>query len=479
MSKSSLSSVVSSLVRASMGTAVSSSITDDDLDRHVAELILREAKQKAESYGEVGIRAYLPTAPDPNAPRPNKRFLSSIIKSTDDHNKTIFRAQALAAQEIKREKDERERRDRKARAEEAAAAERMRRRRPDHDEHSWDSRRERDRRRDKDQIREKEKSSGRRHKDDKDDDSHYRKRSSRRRHQSRSASKEWDTDAKHRKSSRRSPSPDRASSSDNRQHRRHRRHDDDNPQKKRRHTSRSTSPRRNESPAQPIPEISVSRKRTRSVSLSDDDYGKTTKQARHLSRRNTRSPSRSSLTSPDDEAVEFTEEVLPSFKGKSGASDEFSKPPPRTLSPFPPPRRPQHAVASSGSYHTVRSPSLSPPPLPSARLPSKMDKYFQDSYDPRLDVTTLPVPNVPATGLVSDAEFEGWDAMLELIRQRREDKAEKKRLERLGISKDKIDKKGTDSGVADRWASGGDNIMDIEYKKRGTVREWDLGKEGF
>ncbi|KAG1848517.1 hypothetical protein DFJ58DRAFT_466320 [Suillus subalutaceus] len=475
MPKSSLSSVVSNLVRASMGATVSPSITDDDLDRHVAELILREAKQKAESYGEVGIRAYLPTAPDPNAPRPNKRFLSSIIKSTDDHNKTILRAQALAAQEIKREKDERERRDRKARAEEAAAAERMRRRRPDHDEHSWDSRRERDRRRDKDRNKGKEKSSGRYHKNDKDDDSYHRNRPSSRRHQSRSASKERDSDAKHRKSSRRSLSPERASSSDIRQHRRHRRHDEDNSRKKRHRTSRSTSPRRTKSPAQPVAEIPVSRKRTRSVSLSDDDHRKTTKQARHLSRRNTRSPSRSSQTSPDDEAVEFAEEIPPSFKGKAGAPDEFRKPPPRTLSPSPPSRRPQHAVASSG----CRSPSLSPPPLPPAQLPSKMDKYFQDSYDPRLDVATLPVPNVPATGLVSDAEFEGWDAMLELIRQRREDKAEKKRLERLGISKDKVNKKGTDSGVADRWASGGDNIMDIEYKKRGTVREWDLGKEGF
>ncbi|KAG2070882.1 hypothetical protein BDR04DRAFT_1231377 [Suillus decipiens] len=477
MPKSSLSSVVSNLVRASMGTAVSPSITDDDLDRHVAELILREAKQKAESYGEVGIRAYLPTAPDPNAPRPNKRFLSSIIKSTDDHNKTILRAQALAAQEIKREKDERERRDRKARAEEAVAAERMRRRRHDHDEHGWDSRRERDRRRDKERDRGKEKSFGKRHKDDKDD-SYYRNRSSSRRHQSRSASKERDSDAKHRKNGRRSPSPERASSSDH-QHRRHRRHDEDNSQNKRRHTSRSTSPRRTESRVQPVPELPVSKKRTRSASLSDNDCRKTTKQARHLTRRNTRSPSRSSQTSPDDEAVEFTEEILLSFNGKAGAPDKFRKASPHTLSPSPPPRQPQYAVASSGSYHTVRSPSSSPPPLPPTRLPSKMDKYFQDSYDPRLDVATLPVPNVPATGLVSDAEFEGWDAMLELIRQRREDKAEKKRLERLGISKHKVDKKGTDSGIADRWASGGDNIMDIEYKKRGTVREWDLGKEGF
>ncbi|KAG2136546.1 uncharacterized protein EDB93DRAFT_1253989 [Suillus bovinus] len=460
MSKSSLSSVVSNLVRASMGTAVSPSITDDDLDRHVAELILREAKQKAESYGTLGIRAYLPTA-----------------WSTDDHNKTILRAQALAAQEIKREKDERERRDRKARAEEAAAAERMRRRRPDHDEHGWDGRRERDQRRDKDRDRGKEKSSGRHHKTNKDDDSYYRNRPSSRRHRSRSASKERDSDAKHRTSNRRSPPSERISSSDNRRHRRHRRHDDDNSRRQRRHTSHSTSPRRPESPTQPVPAIPVSRKRTRSVSLSDDDNRKT-KQTRYLSCRTTRSPSRSSQTSPDDEAVEFTEEVLSSFNGKAGASAEFTKPPPRTLSPSPP-RRPRRAVASSGSHHNARSPSSSPPPLPPAQLPSKMDKYFQESYDPRLDVATLPVPNVPATGLVSDAEFEGWDAMLELIRQRREDKAEKKRLERLGISKDKVNKKDTDSGVADRWASGGDNIMDIEYKKRGTVREWDLGKEGF
>jgi hypothetical protein len=55
---SSLSTVVSNLVRSSMGS-VTSTVTDEDLDRHVAELILREAKQKAERYGKDGIRAYL------------------------------------------------------------------------------------------------------------------------------------------------------------------------------------------------------------------------------------------------------------------------------------------------------------------------------------------------------------------------------------------------------------------------------------
>lgn len=60
MSKSSLSSVVSNLVRASMGSSVPNTVADDDLDRHVADLILKEAKQKAEKYAKEGIRAYLP-----------------------------------------------------------------------------------------------------------------------------------------------------------------------------------------------------------------------------------------------------------------------------------------------------------------------------------------------------------------------------------------------------------------------------------
>ncbi|KAJ8453916.1 hypothetical protein ONZ45_g19513 [Pleurotus djamor] len=100
---SSLSSVVSNLVRAQMGTSVTSSVTDEDLDKHVAELILKEAKKKAEKYSQHGIRAYLRNnIVDSNAPKTNKRFLTSIIRSTDDHNKTVLRAQALAAEEVKK-----------------------------------------------------------------------------------------------------------------------------------------------------------------------------------------------------------------------------------------------------------------------------------------------------------------------------------------------------------------------------------------
>ena len=72
--------------------------------------------------------------------------------------------------------------------------------------------------------------------------------------------------------------------------------------------------------------------------------------------------------------------------------------------------------------------------------------------------------------------------MLELIRIRREDKEEKKRLEKMGLGKDKKDKKEKGVGassISDTWRSGNDSIMEIEYKKRGSVREWDMGKEGF
>ena len=60
MSNSSLSTVVSGLVRASVGASIPNSVTDEELDKAVAELILKEAKQKAERYLQYGVQAYLP-----------------------------------------------------------------------------------------------------------------------------------------------------------------------------------------------------------------------------------------------------------------------------------------------------------------------------------------------------------------------------------------------------------------------------------
>ena len=43
-----------------MGTSVDDSVSDDDLNRHVRELLLKEAKQKLDKYSKEGIQAYLP-----------------------------------------------------------------------------------------------------------------------------------------------------------------------------------------------------------------------------------------------------------------------------------------------------------------------------------------------------------------------------------------------------------------------------------
>jgi hypothetical protein len=103
-----------------------------------------------------------------------------------------------------------------------------------------------------------------------------------------------------------------------------------------------------------------------------------------------------------------------------------------------------------------------------------MDKYFEESYDPRLDVAPLSAPKVPKTGLIDSSEFEGWDAMLELIQRRREDKEEKKRMERLGLTLEKPTKDKKKKGTVES-----NNAVDIEYTKKGSVREWDMGKADF
>lgn len=56
---SALNSVINDLVRAAAG-GNASNVADEDLDKYVAELILKEAEAKRKKYNDVGVRAYLP-----------------------------------------------------------------------------------------------------------------------------------------------------------------------------------------------------------------------------------------------------------------------------------------------------------------------------------------------------------------------------------------------------------------------------------
>ena len=532
MSKSSLSSVVSKLVRASMGTAVSSTVTDEDLDRHVAELILKEAKQKAERYGQHGIRAYLKDGGmcvpaylrcsrtyntscyrDSNAPKPNKRFLSSIIRSTDDHNKTILRAQALAAQEVRLERQEQERRERRARAEEATSAARSRHSRGADDiewAHNWDRREGHNRRRrDESGSRDSQHDSNgrdrhshresrrRRIKRSRSDERQHRRENNQKSKRSRSRRRyaldsDEESESMHYDMDRRTSSYDSEDGERATKRRRARRDDEEDRHYEHHRRSHPPSDYRPSRSRHSSPESRAHKRRRRSPVPSE----------RHIE------DDASQTSVPNDEQplppAELREHQLRSLiKGKARMTQKSTSP-----SPGPPPQPPPPALAhnpkhssraASSSSRTLhsgrgspRSPSASPPPLPSAHLPSKMDRYFEDSYDPRLDTAPLNAPQIPSTGLLNDAEFEGWDAMLEIIRQRREDKERKKHLEKLGAGKEKSKSKKSKKTMPadmDRWGIAGldaDNkvktgtdLMEIEYSKKGAVREWDLGKEGF
>ena len=101
-----------------------------------------------------------------------------------------------------------------------------------------------------------------------------------------------------------------------------------------------------------------------------------------------------------------------------------------------------------------------------------MDKYFEKEYDPRLDFTG----SAPTDGFVPSGSFDSWDAVLELMKAKREWKAEKKRLEKLEGKKSKGKKSSSSKHDAPLPVDAGPSLMDVVYPKSGQVREWDVEK---
>ncbi|KAI8577071.1 hypothetical protein K450DRAFT_253516 [Umbelopsis ramanniana AG] len=113
--KSIFSSAVSDLVRAAAG-GDTSKVADEDLDKYVADILLREAQVNKKKYNDIGVKAYLPNSgtPPSTLPKMNKRFLLNVVKATDSHNQALIRATEEQAQ-ANRRRIEREERDRSRR----------------------------------------------------------------------------------------------------------------------------------------------------------------------------------------------------------------------------------------------------------------------------------------------------------------------------------------------------------------------------
>lgn len=115
-----------------------------------------------------------------------------------------------------------------------------------------------------------------------------------------------------------------------------------------------------------------------------------------------------------------------------------------------------------------------------------MDKYFDPAYDPMLDVETPATHSV--NELIPDGAFEHWNVMLELVKQRKEDKERKRREKELSKDEKKKKKKRKHKDDEDeeqederarriRLGLEQPTALDVKYIKRGAMREWDVGKE--
>ncbi|KAI8586972.1 hypothetical protein BDZ88DRAFT_263155 [Geranomyces variabilis] len=98
---SALNSVVSSLMRAAIG-GVPSTVSDDELQRYIADKVLEDAAKSNARYSarNTATKWQSPslTAQPKNALKPNKRFLAAVIRSTDSHNDALLKKEAVEAE---------------------------------------------------------------------------------------------------------------------------------------------------------------------------------------------------------------------------------------------------------------------------------------------------------------------------------------------------------------------------------------------
>ncbi|KAI7894843.1 uncharacterized protein EV154DRAFT_58988 [Mucor mucedo] len=104
-----VNNVVANLIRAAAGSSAKS-VSDQDVDKFVADLILKEAEEKRKKYNQVGVQAYKPSGlPNKPKPKPNTRFLLNMVKATDSHNQAVIKANEDNVAKLREERLERER----------------------------------------------------------------------------------------------------------------------------------------------------------------------------------------------------------------------------------------------------------------------------------------------------------------------------------------------------------------------------------
>lgn len=101
---------------------------DEFDDDYVAKLLAEDAKKTSSKYASQGLSAFLPKKRAADAPKPNTRFLSHIVREADSHNAALKRKEELEAERrlrALRENDERPAKRRRADETDASKRSRM------------------------------------------------------------------------------------------------------------------------------------------------------------------------------------------------------------------------------------------------------------------------------------------------------------------------------------------------------------------
>ncbi|GAA5844864.1 hypothetical protein JCM3766R1_004373 [Sporobolomyces carnicolor] len=502
---SSLSSIVSHLVRSQIGSTAAASLSDPttttaaandaELDRQVAELLLKEARAASSNYDAVGTRAFYDPAKEQtrHLRKPNTRFLGNVLRNVGDHNEHLRRVEL--EQHRRRERDE------------ARLAEEWRH---DHAHNRDRDRPSRDDPKGKQRVNDDDDADGERRRkrrrrelglEECDDD---RGSSSSTRPLARFCDETQDTPARERggagsgdAASRRRRDGDDGTSRDRSRRCERRDHNSDAARR------RSASPSREADLTDDDAKDRTERRRRRRRETDDED-----EQGRAgRDRRDRTEPEREDGRERHGGGGEGGGRERPrnrdrhrEERGHASGRDDGRRDR-RKRSPTPEKRKdmrdessPVAADRSSRRVENAREDPVQPV--------SKMDKYFSPTYDPLLDFTPAQLAlgrtgsgsagDDDEYGLIGEGSFNAWDQMLDSIKGRKEEKKlrearekEERRKERERKRKERRRKKGEavsssdgdDGGGRDRRDGSARGLMEMKYSKKGGTREWDLGKE--
>ncbi|OJD17522.1 hypothetical protein AJ78_02391 [Emergomyces pasteurianus Ep9510] len=468
---------------------------DFDDDEYVAQLLAKDARDSSKRYSTLGMNAFLPIKRSTtDAPKPNTRFLKSILRETDSHNASLKRKEEREARErmralrhghgrssgVKPERSLYDVRAAKRRRVEASSDEKH--------ERGEDFKRlkgkEYDRKhtlRDREKAREsRRRSRGYEESGDVEEKSGGHKSSRSKHHKKEDDRSQRSSDSRRQAEHRRSSEKYRSSDDDRerRSHcRKHRRSHSGSPSRTRCHSSENPNPRKGrlKDPGESYDEHHGLRKHRTSTTSREKLAATNSEKSPPL-----RQTSKLEGTSEPLHQSRYFDSLDPSGSDSDPLENLIGPLPPSAANDSPPLRS-----RGRGVYNMNKS---------------NIDAHFASGYDPALDVqpdddngddygnTANPKKSTrrrPVAGLAT-GEDDDWDMALEALRDRA-------LWRRKGA--DRLREAGFDEGLVEKWAGNGafagldgdrghidmsrdrdKDVENVKWAKKGEKREWDRGK---